>query len=74
MPRIPVLKRSWWLVLARLEPDLCLRDPGFPSLASSIARVTLEAVILACRFAPASRISTVTQISPLIYLPPVAGT
>jgi hypothetical protein len=22
--------RTWWLVLARSEVDLCLRDPGFP--------------------------------------------
>ncbi len=22
-------KRSWWLILARPEPDLCLHDPGF---------------------------------------------
>jgi DNA-binding HxlR family transcriptional regulator len=25
----PKGKRSWWLVLDRPEPDLCLRDPGF---------------------------------------------
>jgi DNA-binding HxlR family transcriptional regulator len=25
----PKGKRSWWLVLERPEPDLCLRDPGF---------------------------------------------
>lgn len=25
----PKAKRSWWLVLERPEPDLCLTDPGF---------------------------------------------
>ena len=25
----PKGKRSWWLVLERPEPDLCLTDPGF---------------------------------------------
>jgi DNA-binding HxlR family transcriptional regulator len=25
----PKRKRSWWLILARPEPDLCLTDPGF---------------------------------------------
>jgi DNA-binding HxlR family transcriptional regulator len=26
---VPKSKRSWWLVLDRPEPDLCLHDPGF---------------------------------------------
>lgn len=30
-PASPPEKRSWWLVLARPEVDLCLTDPGFGS-------------------------------------------
>jgi hypothetical protein len=37
--------RTWWLVLDRLEIDLCLRDPGFPvDLVVSADLTTLTAV------------------------------
>jgi DNA-binding HxlR family transcriptional regulator len=39
----PKSKRSWWLVLERPEPDLCLKDPGFGVALT----VRTDAVVLA---------------------------